>query len=370
LNTRHTLIAAAALATLPTLSMSQSAVQQAVPIPSESALQIYGRFDVGVNQQKMSSTATSPSTNRTFVSSDTPWLGFRGAEALGGGWRAVFKMETGFQVDTGNQSIPTKFWNRETFVGLNNAAYGTLLMGSQFTPSLMMTARVDPFMRSNLGAILNMFQQFPGVEARGYTALIDNSVQYQTPVWGGFQLKVLGGATEGVAPYGRPFSTSLEYTFNRFYAAVTYDQMNVNGAFVQQPGATPKESVMQLGATYRFDAVKLHGYVIKADVDGSYGMNGGMVGVTVPVGSGAIQSSYQRRDAKDPANSDAQSFALQYSHYLSKRSTLYVGAAKQNNEGNARFGMWPSRAESIPGSLLVPAGADITGFQVGMRHYF
>jgi GBP family porin len=122
----------------------------------------------------------------------------------------------------------------------------------------------------------------------------------------------------------------------------------------------------QLGMTYRFDALKLHGYVIRVKPEGAPGMKGGMLGVSVPVGVGEIASSIQRRNAEDAANSDAQTVALQYSHYLSKRTTVYVGGAKQTNKGNASFGVWPSRLEAG----LTPAGADVTGFQLGMRHYF
>ena len=356
---RHTLIAAAVLATLPTLSMGQAG----------SSVQIYGRIETSVNHQSISSTATTASSSRKFVSADTPWLGFRGSEDLGDGWRAFFKMEHGFLSDTGALAspVPGQFWNREVFVGLGNPAYGSVLMGSQYTPSLMMTARIDPFMRGNLGAVFNMFQQ--GLAGPlGYAAAFNNSAQYQSPVWGGLQVKLLAGLTEGVAPGGRPISSSLEYTLDRFYAAASYDRIKVAGAAVQQPARPAVDhTTTQLAATYRFDPVKLHGYFIKVGVDGSYGMKGGMVGVSVPVGVGSIAANYQSRRAEDPANSHAQSYALQYSHFLSKRSTVYVGVAKQNNEGNANFGMWPSRLES---GLFVPAGADVTGFQVGMRHYF
>ncbi len=357
MKTRHTLVAAAVLG-LPTLAMSQT-----------SSVQIYGRIDVSVNLQKTSSTANTASQNRKFVSADTPWLGFRGNEDLGGGYRAYFKMEHGFNADTGAVAspVPGQFWNRETFVGLGSATLGSVQLGSQYTPSLMLTARLDPFRRSNTGGMFPMFQQ--GLAGPlGYSAAFNNSLQYLSPSLAGLQAKLLLGATEGVAPGGRPLSAALEYTMGtRLFAGLTYDKVKIAGAAVGLPAQPAVDLVTtQLGATYRFDAVKLHGYYIKVRPEGASGMKGGMLGVSVPVGAGEVAASVQRRDVSDAANSDARTIALQYTHFLSKRTLVYIGGAKQTNEGNANFGVWPSRLDAG----VAPAGADVTGYQIGMRHHF
>lgn len=354
---RLTLVAAAVMG-LPSAAMSQT-----------SSVEIYGRLDLSVNVQKTSSTATTASQSRTFVSPDTPWLGFRGVEDLGGGLRAFFKMEHGFNADTGTAAspVPGQFWNREVYVGLGSNTLGSLQLGSQFTPSLYLTARLDPFRRSNTGAIFPMFQQ--GLAGPlGYTAAFNNSAQYISPSLGGLQAKVLLAASEGAAPGGRPLSTALEYTMgNRFFAGLSYDKVKIAGAAVGLPAQPTADLVTtQAGLTYRFDALKLHGYYIKTKPDGGVGMTGAMLGVSVPVGVGEIAGSVQRRDADDAANSDAQTIALQYSHFLSKRTLVYVGGARQTNKGNATFGVWPSRLEAG----LTPAGADVNGYQAGIRHYF
>jgi len=357
LNTRLTLVAAAVLG-LPTLAMGQT-----------SSVQIYGRIDVSVNLQKTSSTASTASQSRKFVSADTPWLGFRGSEDLGGGYRAYFKMEHGFNADTGTLAspVPGQFWNREVYVGLGSATLGSVQLGSQYTPSLIMTARIDPFRRSNTGAIFPMFMQ--GLAGPlGYTAAFNNSLQYISPSLAGLQAKLLIGATEGVAPGGRPLSSALEYSLGReLFAALSYDKVKIAGAAVGLPAQPAVDLVTtQLGATYAFSAVKLHGYYIKVKPEGATGMKGGMLGVSVPVGLGEFAASVQRRDVSDAANSDARTVALQYTHFLSKRTLVYIGGAKQTNEGNANFGVWPSRLDAG----VSPAGADVSGYQIGMRHHF
>lgn len=208
--------------------------------------------------------------------------------------------------------MPGQFWNRESFVGLGSSSLKSVQLGSHFTPSLYLTARLDPFRRSNTGAIFPMFQQ--GLAGPlGYTAQFNNSGQYISPSLGGLQAKVLLGVTEGVAPGGRPLSTALAYTLgNRFFAGLSYDKVKIAGAAVGRPTVPAVDLVTtQLGATYRFDLLKLHGYWIRTKSKDAAGMKGGMLGVSVPIGAGEIATSIQRRNAEDAANSDAQTVALQ-----------------------------------------------------------
>lgn len=353
-----TLVAAVAMA-LPAVAQSQT-----------GSVQIYGRIDTSVNLHKISATATARSQSRKYVSADVPWLGFRGTEDLGGGLRAFFKIEHGFNSDNGllTSPVPNQFWNRETIIGMGHNSWGTIQLGSQFTPSLLLTAKLDPYRRTNAGAIFPMFQQ--GLAGPlGYTSAFNNSVQYISPSFEGLQAKVLLGTTEGAAPGGKQLSTALEYTLgNRLFAGATYDRVKIAGAAVGQPTKPSVDLVTtQAGLTYRFDAFKVHSYLIRTKPDGSAGMKGMMLGVSVPVGqTGEIASSIQRRNAEDAANSDAQTVSLQYTHNFSKRTAVYVGTAWQSNKGNSNYGVWPSRLEGGP----VPTGAEAQGYQLGMRHYW
>jgi len=114
---------------------------------------------------------------------------------------------------------------------------------------------------------------------------------------------------------------------------------------------------LTLGATYKFDLLKLHGYFIDNKIDGSTGMNGYQLGVTVPVGSGEMAFAVQRRNMSDAANSDAQLVALRYTHFLSKRTSAYVSGGRQTNRGNAASGRdeWTSqRPARWRGRTLLP----------------
>ena len=67
-------------------------------------------------------------------------LGVRGEEDMGGGYKAVYQLETGFFTDTGAQLNPHKLFNRAAYVGLGNR-HATLTLGRQNNFMFDMVAR-------------------------------------------------------------------------------------------------------------------------------------------------------------------------------------------------------------------------------------
>jgi len=337
---------------------------------ARTTVNLYGRIDASLNFHRFTANAGQPGFSGKYLSSDTSRWGVRGSEDLGGGMSAYFKLEHGFNVDTGLPSNATAFFNRESIVGLSHRSLGSIQLGSQFTPSIWLTSKIDPFQRSNTGAILTLFQQGGPAGARGYPSQQNNAVQYISPVMGGFLVRALIATREGQAPLGDPRSLSVEFTRDRVFVGGVYERVTTIGSTVGQPTrSTVANTTALLGATYRFDRFKLHGMLIENRIEGTTGMRGGMVGVSVPVGAGEVQATYQRRDLDDAANSDANLFAVQYMHALSKRTSVYVGTARQRNDGAAAFGIWPSRLDQ--GTAGVPrAGGDVSALQTGIRHLF
>jgi GBP family porin len=333
-------------------------------------VEIFGRLDASINLHQYQATAKSRAQSATYVSSDTSAWGIRGSENLGAGMRAYFKIESGFSIDTGAQFSPTTLFNRETYVGLGSTTHGSIQLGSQFTPAFWLTTKVDPFKRSNTGALFTLFQQGGAAGPRGYPVQFNNAIQYISPVRAGLVARAMVATNENVAPYGNPYSVSLDYSKDRFFVGIAYDRIKTAGSAVGQPReAGVRDNSFSIGSTYRFDRFKLHGYHIKNTIDGATGMSGNMLGVSVPAGSGEVSTTLQRRHVGDAARSDASLVALQYMYFMSKRSSLYIGAAHQKNEGNANFGIWPSRVESAAAGLPA-AGASLNGYQIGMRHTF
>jgi predicted porin len=97
---------------------------------AQSTVTLYGLIDEGVDfnsnlngqrQWKMSSGDAQGSR----------W-GLKGAEDLGGGYKAVFQLENGFDVNTGRLMEGGREFGRQAFVGLSNDSIGTLTFGRQY----------------------------------------------------------------------------------------------------------------------------------------------------------------------------------------------------------------------------------------------
>jgi outer membrane protein OmpU len=59
-------------------------------------------------------------------------IGFKGSEDLGGGLKAIFQLENGFTLGTGQLRNNGALFGRQAFVGLASDHYGTLTMGNQY----------------------------------------------------------------------------------------------------------------------------------------------------------------------------------------------------------------------------------------------
>ena len=76
---------------------------------AQTSVNLYGIVDVGLRAADglAANNAPTPPGHTTAVTSginQTSRWGIRGQEALGGGWKAVFRLEGGMNADTGTQA--------------------------------------------------------------------------------------------------------------------------------------------------------------------------------------------------------------------------------------------------------------------------
>lgn len=105
------------------------------PCLAQSGIDLYGIVDVGVRATSDlgANNAPTPPGHTTAVSSgvnQTSRWGFKGKEALGGGWAALVRLEGGINVDTGTSAKSDRLFDRLSWVGLESP-YGTLAAGRQ-----------------------------------------------------------------------------------------------------------------------------------------------------------------------------------------------------------------------------------------------
>jgi predicted porin len=115
---------------------------------AQAGINLYGIVDVGVRATSGlgANNAPTPAGHTTAVGSgidETSRWGIKGQESLGGGWKALFRLEGGINADTGGQAKSDRLFDRLAWAGLESP-YGTLALGRQ--PNLLSDALVpvDP----------------------------------------------------------------------------------------------------------------------------------------------------------------------------------------------------------------------------------
>jgi predicted porin len=296
---------------------------------------------------------------------DSLW-GLRGAEDLGGGWRANFSLSSGFDATSGQFSEPGVPFNYGAWLGLSSRRLGELRLGRQYTVGQAFGAALQlaGWKDMGMGATFKASDNYQNA----------NAVNYYTPEWNGLQAGMgysFSADGPGNAPTrdnNRAFGTGLKYEEGPWLAVLTYEQMRL-----ADPGLTGgrRPAAVQAGFSYDFEGVKVsvawsrqrNGYVglDGGDPDGlGLGLGparfarGGTVdawllGASIPMGRGdlLLQWSLARPDWSWTDGSDArnaQVASLGYVYNLSPRTSLYAFGAcmthytidEQFDPGNSR----------------------------------
>lgn len=151
---------------------------------------LYGSARVSVDYDDFDSTYSLVNGNlvrRTVgfdawdVVNNSSRLGVRGEEDLGGGLSAIYQYEFGVDVTEGGTGFNS---NRPKWVGLKGSSWGSLTLGTQWTPYYNVIG---------IGDIFNSVKVFDNDTFLGnaYALRMDNSVIYSTPNWGGFSAQAM-----------------------------------------------------------------------------------------------------------------------------------------------------------------------------------
>jgi len=94
---------------------------------AQTGVNLYGIVDVGVRATDGLPGATT--SVASGVNQTSRW-GIRDQENLGGGWKAVFRLEGGMNADTGTQAKSDRLFDRQAWAGLESP-YGQVAVGRQ-----------------------------------------------------------------------------------------------------------------------------------------------------------------------------------------------------------------------------------------------
>lgn len=349
---------------------------------AQSSVTMYGVVDTGFIKE----------TGRDIRmgDNDNNRLGFRGTEDLGNGLKAIFNLEKRFDLNDGtagnsntasykgSKNAKQKDFDGPTFVGLASNDWGQVQLGRVNELSTETIRKFDPFNQIGIGSQIYSVQR---------NARIDNTVRYNSPKWSGFSFGAsysLGGNTKG----DNAIAPSLVGADNDGYGInLSYD----NGAFSTTANwsrvADSNDShVWNIGLGYRFTpGLKLSASYEDTNGKGWKGGNGAasgtatnpsgysdslkareknlLVGLAWNVGPGRVDGSVQYNRLKDTSfltgTADSYKYALGYTYFLSKRTSLYGFLAYTDYDDKATGNFYSGLERD-----------SVTGVQVGMTHRF
>jgi predicted porin len=303
----------------------------------------------------------------------------KGTEDLGGGVKAGFWVESGFNADAGSGQ-PTNTnnqtngsagngaltWNRRSHMGMGGN-WGEIRLGRDFLPQYLNIANYDPFDLSGTGTsqVLNSAITGPTL------VRASNSISY---LYGhGFNAPNIGYGPGGFTGSGlqvhatyflgeNPSGTATSKDGSGYGLRAVYStgKFTVSGAIGGTSYAAGDVRQNNAGASYDFGVVHVMG-MYEWDRNGSLHGRGWVAGARVPVGAGAVRVAYSQYATDAAGNPKAKKWALGYVHHLSKRTALYTAAARVSNEG-------PS-AQALNAAVTGP-GKSSSGFDFGARHAF
>lgn len=353
------------------LALAAMAGPGAAMAQAGGGLQVYGQLTAGVTHKNGQTGGTSVTelTNSQFAAS---MLGLRGSEDLGGGMSAVFRLEHGLNADTGAMSA-AKFWNRQSFVGLNVNPMVTVSIGRQFHAS---TERaIQSLDVHNLGGTsltvtpLALFgvNKFVANDSRA-----DDSLK--------LRLRGPAGLTAG-------FSTALDDGAGRSHS---FDLAQVTPAYtvaayavkfesptIAANGTRPTHVAWGVGGNVPIGPVRLYGHYLHSDLDPSavgrivqtnkiivLGANW-QATPTTSIKAAVTHDKGTALNGVTGRNGSKDTVVVSAEYYLSKRTSLNAGWF--SNRFTNGYKLDPVNIAALGRD---PASSSTSGITTGIRHDF
>jgi predicted porin len=339
------------------LAVAGATVAPAAMAQTANPVTLYGR--VHLTYEYVEAKGTPSQARRTRMQDQASLLGVRGTEDLGGGLKAFFQLETAFAPD---QAPGTNggFAGRNSGVGLQGG-WGSLLMGRWDMPFKVVTGDLDPYGDVTIGGITAANNR--GNDGTSFDRRDNNVVQYWSPNWAGFAIRLATQTSENKTASANPYNWGGSLTYNRgpFYGLFAYEEHK------DQPAGGAEQKGYALGGRMKFGNFSFALMGQRYEQTGRTDMDSIFANVVWRAGNHELIYQYQQSEEGGPNGAATQPECKVhqpgYHYYFSRRTRASVQYAKTDNNAAGTCG-----ANMSPGA--VAAGQDPQGFSVGMRHTF
>ena len=326
----------------------------ATSVMAQSSVTLYGRVNTTIERQKDGDLTT------TGMFNNASRFGFKGVEDLGGGLKAGFVLESGF--DSSNAAASG--WTHNTGSGLSFArqsevnlsgSFGTVRLGNFISEAYFATADYVSMHNHDTGSSSDALYYDPVWFGGLSTA---NKIAYRTPNLGGLtvegamSLHERGKDADGNAlPEKYGYDLAANYNLGALALGAGYSYVNSN----YQVG---------LRAAYTFGQFTVGGYYQRNKDDnqrvptGAGTRNNFRLAGMYTMGASEFHVNLGHANKwSNLADSAATQWTLGYNYNLSKRTKVYGYYTRVNNSAGSNIN-------------VKQAGDDFSSFAVGVRHNF
>lgn len=332
------------------IALAALAVMGATTAMAQSSVTLYGRINTTVERQKIGDQTVTGMQNNA-----SRW-GIRGTEDLGGGLKAGFALESGFNSDTGTGSgwtHPTvgMSFARQSEVNLSGN-FGMVRLGNFVPESYYASADYVSMHNHDTGSSSDALYYDP-VWFGGLST--KNKIGYRTPSIGGLVVDAAVSLHEKdptVGPRKNGYDLAANYNTGPLHLGAGYSAVNSNWQ-------------ASLRALYTFGQFTVGAYYQRNKDDNQ--MNGGAgagsrnnfrLSGMYALGASEFHVNVGHANSWSHVNdSAATQWTLGYNYNLSKRTKVYGYYTKVNNSAGATY-------------MTNGAGVDFSSFALGVRHNF
>ena len=380
-------------------------------------VQLYGLIDAGVT--RVTGLAQGSVTQLSSGIMEGSRWGLKGTEDLGGGYKAIFTLESRFETDTGGLSnrpisgtqvpdriataanlglnpvlqntinaINTQLASNILGVNLNSAQFdrqayvgmitpvGAVLAGRMYTPDYETAAAFDA-METQSALAAGQLAAIPA----GFDIRMSNALQYRVQTGGvSASLMYAAGETGSSSSNSRLLGAMGMYKGNGYaFGAGHNTRNNENGQkslTTTTIGGWVNAGPGKLSAAYSMhkdDNPSGLGSIPAGALRTAYSnalkmdMTLFNIGYRMQFGPSTVTVAYTTRNDKTSYNADARSYGVAYTYALSKRTDLNAVLVRFDNKTN---GQAAPGGNGYLGGVTRAAGVDSTSLALGIRHRF
>ena len=369
---------------------------------AQSTVEIYGRANLSIDKWKATGSQAGTAADfksRTRIVDSGSRLGFRVNEGLGGGMRAFVVMETGVNIDNGNQTGQSGATNtssgtwasRDSYVGVGGG-WGDVRLGRQsvWWANGVIAQTGANYINTAADGVIND----PGLLAIP-SARTSNVISYNTPTFSGFNASLsyspgseaaAAGANADASLWGLtgrytsgPIRAQFDWARNKSASPATGDRPAITGikaglGWAYAPGSQVSGIIGRL--TNDNIAVVTIGGVVAIPAGTDLKQNFWLLNWEHMIGPWQLLAQYYQngkvKGIDDNSDTQAKAYTLAAKYYLSKRTGVYASYNVVKNEQDS-FADMSGGGFSSAGATGIPItsiGADIKVWGVGVMHNF